>query len=281
MAMDMPPLQVAEYRIERPAPSLMEGMLKAAGTLTQGAKRSADAAAARYESDGRSDLARMLPPIDLKSKSLTQADREALVIASRANREGRLAETGIVMPRGYVAERIRTAMMLENAGRDERSAHAFRCQSVATAMNRLAGSFLDGGVEAADRARRAIPGEWLLECRSRLVSQARDAADRGIRRSVDPAAMSQGVAARTRIDPERSRYARAPINPQTARPVSIEPMGSKRVSIDPTPSRRVSISPQAGTRVRIDPVSMSKGPETASVDAAAQREFLGGRSRSR
>lgn len=281
MAMDVPPQKVVEYRIERPSPTLLEGVTKAASTMTRGSRDAADAARMRFEADGRSDLRRMLPPIDLRSRALTRADREALVLASRANREGRLGTTGLVMPRGYVAERIRIAMMLENANRDQASARAFRCQSVATSLNRLAGSFLDGGIQAADRARKAIPGEWLAECRSRLLSQAREAAHREARRGIDPSALSKGTDAPVRIDPGMGSRPLASIEPRQAQLTRIDPIGSRRVSIDPTPSRKVSISPTPSVKVRIDPVPLSKGPETVDGDASTRNAFFARPSRGR
>jgi len=263
MAMDMPPTTVVEYRIERPSPH-REGILAKAMAMAAGPRRElADHVdqSSRMATSG-------LPRIDKSSPALTRADREGLVVGMEASREGRLGTTGVRMPDGYVAERLRIAMQgdrIREAMANDREvgmaeARAHRCQVVRTVMDRRAGLYVEGGEQAARRARDTLPASAKEECRG-IMGQA--------------AALNTGRPAQ-RIDPQVGAHAaasRSGVAPRADMAVSLDLKAPDRTRLDPLPSKRTSIEPASHRRepVRIDPV----GAHRARLDLKGPSKGVG------
>lgn len=261
--MDMPPQQVVEYRIQAPTPG-RNSAIRGVSEFLSGAESQAP----QLLRDGAIRNS-ALPQLDLSSKALTQGDREGLLVAARANGRGTLGNTGVVMPQGYVAERIRTAMQLARL-QDRRDpvadgeARAFRCAVVANLMDRRAGAYVKGGERAAAEARASVPKSVLADCRGVAGQAARLASD--------------GATPMVKIDGRITKGAApAAIAPAMARkaPVRLDLASSGRTRIDPQPSVRVRIDPTPSTKVRLDLKGPSKGVEVAAMAA----HVAGGRGR--
>lgn len=253
MAMDMPPTTVIEYRVEKPA-ARNEGILAKAMALAMGPDRTM-----RDHMDRSGALMGAQPKIDVDSRALTRPDREALVIGMEASREGRLGATGVRMPEGYVAERLRLAMQadrIKDAMAHDRQvsladARAHRCQVVRTVMDQRAGAYVVGGEKAAQQAREAIPKAFVAECKgimgqAQALRSGRDPQRVDLQVGASRSASLSGVAPRaymavgldlkapdrTRLDPKVSAKVR--IDPAVAHrpPVRIDPVGTQRVRLD-------------------------------------------------
>lgn len=263
MPMDMPPQQVVEYRIQAPTPARDSAIRGVSGFLS-----GAESQAPQLLRDGAIRNS-ALPQIDLSSKALTQGDREGLLVAARANGRGTLGSTGVVMPEGYVAERIRTAMRLARL-QDRRDpvadaeARAFRCAVVANLMDRRAGAYVKGGERAAAEARASVPRSVQAECRGVAGQAARLSTD--------------GVPSMVRIDGRMTKGVKpvsaAPVVEEKA-PVRVDPKPVRLTRIDPEPSVRVRIDPTPSKKVRLDLKGPSHGLEIASVAS----HVAGGRGR--
>ena len=253
MPMDMPPQQVVEYRIQAPTPGRDSAIRGVSGFLS-----GAESQAPQLLRDGAIRNS-ALPQIDLSSKALTQGDREGLLVAARANGRGTLGNTGVVMPEGYVAERIRTAMRLARL-QDRRDAvadaeaRAFRCSVVANLMDRRAGAYVKGGERAAAEARASVPKSVVAECRGVAGQAARIAAD--------------GAGRMTKIDGRITKG-------EVPAPIAPVVVAKAPVRLDFAPKRLTRIDPQPTPRVRIDLKGPSKGVEVAAMAA----HVAGGRGR--
>jgi hypothetical protein len=250
MPMDMPPTQVVEYRIQDAgvgAPA--DFMSKAARFL--GSER-AGSSEATGPNPHRVQASSLLPKIDPGSRSLTEAERHALVKTMDAVSERRLATTGLVMPKGYVAERIRTAMqqsrleekVTHGYAYTQQEAKAYRCQVVATVMDKRAGAYVHGGEKAAAASRAALSKDDLEACKPSLSLQAAKAADA---RSIS--LMASATSAKSAI---RSIGMDAGRNGK----VGIEPVRSSLTQVDPEHSRMTRVDPAPSKRFRLD----LKGP---------------------
>lgn len=268
MAMDMPPTAVVEYRVEKPA-ARGEGILARAMAFVKGGPQEVS------EHVDRSAViaARGLPKIDFSSKALTKGDREGLVVGMEASREGRLGSTGIRMPEGYVAQRLRIAMQadrIREAVSHDRTvglaeARAHRCQVVRTVMDRRAGLYVQGGEKAAAAARASLPQAAKDECRG-IMGQANMLNAGRPPKHIDPVARIL----------ERHTDPLASLDILTPRPI-ITPSASTRTSITPA-----TVRPQP---VRIDPVATQpirldlKGPPKPMAPVAMQAFVMPGKGR--
>lgn len=270
MAMDMPPRQVVEYRVERAAPSPMAGMV---------ARAAAE----------RPSIAAMMPKLDLSSTAIGQAERRDLVTAMEANRGG-MADAPRPTTSGYVSKRIRAAIAVSRANDaitlsgapDARQARDAKCLVVAAAMDPAAARYVEGGAQAAVRARAAVPASWIAECAHAPATMRQAASTRPV--SVTPEAGRDARVSRPAVDPARSqRVAPVPVRPSLgkAAPVRVDPeLGRRppqRLDLTSTSRPPVRIDPQGTRRV---PVSMGKGPDhgapsLAQMSAARTRD--GGR----
>lgn len=153
MAMDMPPQQV-EYRIERPAPA-----------ADPASARIARAMAAARQSPRQASWA--MPDLDASSPTMSSQDRTAVGDIQRMARTGQVSMSGGI-PDSYVGERMKLAMAQARLGVDSAPAdlRQVRCRMVAMTMDARAGSYVAGGTQGAEAARRAIPQSVLAECRS-------------------------------------------------------------------------------------------------------------------
>lgn len=269
MAMDMPPTTVVEYRVEKPA-AREEGILAKAMAFVKGGPQEVS------DHVDRSAMiaARGLPRIDLASKALTRADREGMVVGMEASREGRLGSTGVRMPEGYVAERLRIAMQADRireavahdriVGMAEARAH--RCQVVRTVMDRRAGLYVEGGEKSASAARRTIPEAVAKECRG-IMAQAVALDSAQSHRRIDPQVGMAATASRSGVAPRADMAVRLDLkSPDRTR---LDPVSSKRTSIEPVSHRRepVRIDPIGSQRVRLDLKGPSKPVGTVVMQA--------------
>lgn len=265
MPMDMPPQQVVEYKMEQASPSMLDSIMAKAGALSLAAKQTAQEAYNGWADRGKSDVERMLPPLDMSSQALVKSDRIALLQATQANREGRLHSADIQAPKGYVGDRIRASMKLAQVHEQGRGhtlsaaeVKAYRCQVVTAVMQPRAGAYLQGGEKAATAARAAIPKDWLAECKTGGAL----------------AAQAQAIAAGR--------------NPSSVRPVARGPMTThpealaegQQIRINPEPIKRIRVNPEGIKRIRIDPrplASLSKGPASKDDNMSVQAAYLSGR----
>jgi hypothetical protein len=165
MPLDMPPQQVVEYRMERPA---------ATGVSAQAARA---VAAARSATASRASV---IPAMDPASPAMTQADRAAL---EGSLRPGGMTSGSFQLPDSYVGQRLKVSMALARASassRDDAPSPVFvrelKCRMVALAMDTRAGAYVVGGEKAAEQARRSMPPEVLKACRI-VASQSQARAD--------------------------------------------------------------------------------------------------------
>lgn len=252
MAMDMPPPVAVEYRIERPAAGVPDRALSPISGAVAQARRDSVRTADRLPSADA-----ILPRIDPRSSALTQDDRRAIVSGMDASRAGRLGQ-GVQAPDGYVGDRVRLAALRVDAM--ERSvqgrlvaqdAHAVRCRTIAVALDRRAGAYVEGGEIAAERARRAIPARSVEECREIIAQRGRapSAAEVAHSRPVSPG--RDHGAGPVRTSPDAVRRQAVGVDPRVVHrdPVRVDPEAGRRqaVSVDLRIPRRdpVRIDPQA------------------------------------
>ena len=208
---------------------------------------------------GSFDAARKLPPLDLKSPKLTQAERQGMASVLEASQSGRLGVTGVSMPDGYIARRMGAAVLTARMAERSQSGHevsakaidAVRCRLVAVVMDPRAADYVKGGEKAAAASRAALSKGDVERCAPSLAEQAALLSSQRV--GIDPSASRSMSGARTPVAPIEQRLA----------VVSVSPKGSARVSIDPTPSKRVSVMPTGSKRVSLD---LTGGP---GVDAQA------------
>ena len=220
MAIDMPPQHAVEYRVERPAAASQGPMTHIAQAV---AKARANAVSQQV---ALPPAGKMMPPLDLKSPALTQADREGLVRGSNANHRGDITK-GVSAPSSYVGDRIRLATLRAKAMEESRLGHlrsedaqSVRCRTIAVVMDRRAGPYVQGGEEAARAARQAVPREAVEQCREMMM--------------------------RRRMEIVRS-------DPRQVAPIPSRAMEPKGVDLAAREQGRISINPQVAPRQRIDP----------------------------
>jgi hypothetical protein len=216
---------------------------------------------------GSFDAARKLPPLDLKSPKLTQAERQGMAAVVEASQGGRLGTTGVSMPDGYIARRMGAAVLTARLADRSQAGHevsaraidAVRCRLVAVVMDPRAADYVKGGERAAAASRAALSKGDVERCSPTIAEQAARLSSQRV--GIDPSAPRSTVGTRTSVVPVAQRMAA----------VSVSPKGSSRVSIDPTSSKRVSVMPTGSKKVSLD---LTGGP---GVDALAVARKATGR----
>lgn len=257
MPIDMPPQAPATY-VVAPAKAQAGSGIHAQVARFLGAER----IRAEQKSGitiGSFDAARKLPPLDLKSPKMTQAERQGMAAVLEASQGGRLGTTGVSMPDGYIARRMGAAVLTARLADRSQAGHevsakaidAVRCRLVAVVMDPRAADYVKGGERAAAASRAALSKGDVERCAPSLAEQAARLSPQRV--GIDPSASRSMSGTRTPVAPIAQRLAA----------VSVSPKGSARVFIDPTPSKRVSVMPTGSKRVSLD---LTGGP---GVDAQA------------
>lgn len=271
MPIDMPPQTPATY-VVAPAKAEAGSGIHAQVARFLGAERIRAEQKAGI-TIGSFDAARRLPPLDLKSPKLTQAERQGMAAVFEASDRGGIAggglgATGVRIPDGYIARRMGAAILTARlADRSQaglevsaKAIDAVRCRLVAVVMDPRAADYVKGGEKAAAASRAALSTGDVERCAPTIAEQAARLSSQRV--GVDPSASRSSPVTRTPIAPVAQRMAA----------VSVSPKASTRVSIDPTPSKRVSIMPTGSKKVSLD---LTGGPgvdvQAAAIKARAGR----------
>lgn len=270
MPIDMPPQAPATY-VVAPAKAQAGSGIHAQVARFLGAERIRAEQKAGI-TIGSFDAARRLPPLDLKSPKLTQAERRGMAAVFEASDRGGiggsgLGATGVSMPDGYIARRMGAAVLTARLADRSQAGHevsakaidAVRCRLVAVVMDPRAADYVKGGEKAAAASRAALSKGDVERCAPSLAEQATRLSSQ--RAGIDPSVSRSVSGTRTSVAPVAQRLAA----------VSVSPRGSIRTSIDPTPSKRVSIMPTGSKRVSLD---LTGGPGV-DAQAAALKERTG------
>lgn len=258
MAMDMPPQQVVEYRMERPILST-EGLMnliavakemrmKSAKSIETDLAKDMTAKATESVDAGLPSSGVILPKVDVGSAALTQGDRKAMVAGMDARGDGAELKK-VSAPASYIGDRVRLAAVRAKAVEDAtqgrlrtEEAQAVRCRTIAVAMDRRAGAYVVGGEKAARTARGAIPQTSIEECRKMMGQHVQQTArGQGVRSVTPESARHLGP---QRVDIAQSRTNLQRIDPQHSTLQRIDPQASARQRIDPKPTGIPVIDPK-------------------------------------
>lgn len=252
MPIDMPPQAPATY-VVAPAKAEAGSGIHAQVARFLGAERIRAEQKAGI-TIGSFDAARRLPPLDLKSPKLTQAERQGMAAVLEASQGGRLGTTGVSIPDGYIARRMGAAVLTARLADRSQAGHevsakaidAVRCRLVAVVMDPRAADYVKGGEKAAAASRAELSRGDVERCAPSLAEQAARLSSQ--RTGIDPSASRSVSGTRTSISPVAQRIAAVSVSPRGSTPISIDPMPSKRVSVSPVASKRVSIDPVGSNR---------------------------------
>lgn len=253
MPMDMPPQQVVEYRIETPAKqSPSDFMSKAAMFIGMNRSNS------EIQKPIAFVAADQLPEIDLSSKAMTQADRQGMAIAVRANSSGTLANTGVKMPDSYIAQRIHTASNMARlnaqnnaSGVTKAQVQSVRCEIVGLVLDKRAGAYIKGGEQAAAKSRAALAKTDIEACKPTMREQAAQLAKGAPQHNTTP----KGLASTAK------------------QPIKLDLKAPARVSLNLKAPEKISINPAPKTKIALN----LKGPSSGNHLAAQYATQKGGR----
>jgi hypothetical protein len=239
MPVDLPP-SVPVIQIERAA--ISHKTSQALVAISSSAEKT------RQKNDFSADS---MPLIDLKSKSLTQEDRQALLSAYKSISLDKINQAK--MPDSYVGSRIKAAIAFRQAkSQGDRlsveEAQNVRCKLVAVAVDKRAGLYVEGGEKAALDFRMSIPPQVLRECQAKASRIS-----------------SSTVSYSSQTKPkDLSRPTSSLANPQPAKLTISAPAPEKiRVAMEAT--RRIHVAPEKAERIKVQP-EMAKRIHVSSIE---------------